>query len=231
MSEILTFREKCDVPAFIVDPIVTRVAAVQVFHLRGRICVLCHVIEDSHEQISAAKAAIWKQAGAGKWTGFKISTIVALTAVDDGIIVDGTYTAIPAARRASLVRKLSTTVLGVPVHLAPGHTFSLSDGRDADTAPFNAGGLMETFNFHNGSQWFCSSGFAIAVNGTPHTTTAAHCDYSDFVDANDGNAPTAPPTTQWYGNAGQTLADGGALVLGNTGFTGCSTTDTTRGQR
>jgi hypothetical protein len=172
----------------------------------------------SLEQIYAAEAAVRRQAAAGKWAGFKIAAIVGITAANTGLTIDGTYTAIPAAKRAPLVRSLSGAVNGVPFRLAPGNSTTLQTGRDADTAPFNAGGLMVTYGTHGGDYWYCSSGFAIWLNGRSYTTTAAHCDYSDFVDANDGGAPTAPPTTQWYGTAGQKSSDGGALVLGNSGY-------------
>src|SRR6185437_8876054 len=58
----------------------------------------------SLQQLNAASDAIWKQAAEGKWTGFKISTITEVTAVDNGLTVRGAYTAIPAAQRAAQVR-------------------------------------------------------------------------------------------------------------------------------
>jgi hypothetical protein len=173
----------------------------------------------SLQQIEATTAAILKQAAAGKWAGFKISAIAGVSAADDGIIVDGTYTAVPAARRAPQVRSLATVVNGVAVRVAPGHPVTPTGSRDADTAPFNSGGFMLGYYTKDG----CSSGFAIKINGVNHTITARHCVSShngvyDFVDANDAYAPSPPPTNQWYGNSVGTSADGGARILGNTGF-------------
>jgi hypothetical protein len=179
----------------------------------------------SLQQLNAASDAIWKQAREGEWAGFKISTITEVTAVENGITVQGAYTAVPAARRAPQVRSLSTTVAGVPVHVAPGYPAVVAAaGRDADTAPFNSGGYMD--GYYSGST--CSSGFAIWMNGRSYTTTARHCDSAhngtnDYVDRNDFTDPSPPPTSRWYGNTvaispwvGQNT--GGARILGNNGF-------------
>jgi hypothetical protein len=179
----------------------------------------------SLQQLNAASDAIWKQAREGKWAGFRISTIIEVTAVENGITVEGAYTAVPAARRAPQVRSLSTTVAGVPVHVAPGYPAAVAAaGRDADTAPFNSGGYMA--GYYSLSK--CSSGFAIWMNGRSYTTTARHCDSAhngtnDYVDRNDLFDPSPPPTSRWYGNTvaispwvGQDA--GGARILGNTGF-------------
>jgi hypothetical protein len=48
---------------------------------------------------------------------------------------------------------------------------------------------------------FCTSGFAIWQSGRTFTTTAAHCADNDWVDASLYCGPTAPPTTEWYGEA------------------------------
>lgn len=172
----------------------------------------------SLQQINAATAAIWKQAAAGGWAGFKVSAIAGISAANGGITVEGTYTAVPLDRRAPQVRALATVVRGVPVHIVPGHAVTLFAGRDADTAPFNAGGFMG--GYYTGV--YCSSGFAIVINGADHSTTARHCNdgnaAGDFVDANDVNAPSPPPTSQWYGKYLENSGDGGAMVLGSPGF-------------
>jgi hypothetical protein len=181
----------------------------------------------SLQQLNAASDAIWKQAREGKWAGFKISTITDITAVENGITVQGAYTAVPAARRAPQVRSLFTTVAGVPVHVVSGYPAAAAvaaAGRDADTAPFNSGGYMA--GYYTLSK--CSSGFAIWMNGRSYTTTARHCNSAnngtnDYVDRNDLFDPSPPPTSRWYGN---TVAispwvppdAGGARILGNTGF-------------
>jgi hypothetical protein len=172
----------------------------------------------SLQQINAATAAIWKQAAAGKWAGFKVAAIAGISATHDGITVEGTYTAVPPGRRAPQVRSLATVVRGVPVRIQPSHAFTKLSGRDADTAPFNAGGLM--VGYYTGA--VCSSGFAIVINGVDHTTTARHCNdgnaAGDYVDANDATAPSPPPTSQWYGKYLENSGNGGAMVMGNTGF-------------
>jgi hypothetical protein len=90
----------------------------------------------SLQQLNAASAAIWKQAAQGKWAGFKISAVITVTPVESGVTVEGSYTALPAARRAPQVRSLSATVTGVPVHVAAGHLSGGPDtGRDADSDP------------------------------------------------------------------------------------------------
>jgi hypothetical protein len=172
----------------------------------------------SLQQINAATAAIWKQAAAGSWTGFKISDIAGISANQDGITVEGTYTAVPAGRRAPQVKSLATVVRGVQVHIAPGHAVTLYKGRDADVAPFDAGGFMKGYY----TAAICSSGFAIVINGESHTTTARHCNdgnaEGDYVVANSFLSPTPPPTSQWYGKYLEYSGDGGGMVMGNTGF-------------
>ncbi len=172
----------------------------------------------SLQQINAATAAIWKQAAAGRWAGFKVSAIAGIAASYDGITVDGTYTAVPPGPRAPQVKSLATVVRGVPVHVMPGHAFAARAGRDADVAPFNAGGFM--IGYYTGA--FCSSGFAIVINGVDHTTTARHCNdknaAGDYVAANSYKDKSPPPTSQWYGKYLENSGDGGAMVMGSGGF-------------
>jgi hypothetical protein len=174
------------------------------------------------QQLNAVSAAIWSQAAHGKWAGFKISAVITITPVEYGVTVEGAYTALPAAQRAPQVRSLSTTVMGIPVHVVPGHMIGgPGASRDDDFAPFNAGGYMFGYYTHGR----CSSGFAIWLNGRTYTTTARHCDSAhngtnDYVDYDDAGAPSPPPTSQWYGNTvtvSSSNAAGGARVLGNNG--------------
>jgi hypothetical protein len=93
----------------------------------------------SLQQINAAITAIWKQSAEGKWSGFKIAAIVGVPPTDSGITVEGTYTRLPANRRAPQVRALATVVSGVSVRIAPGTPPATPlSGRDADSAPFNS---------------------------------------------------------------------------------------------
>jgi hypothetical protein len=114
----------------------------------------------SLHQLGAAAAAIWRQAAQGKWAGFHVSAIATVAAADTGITVSGTYTAVPVARRAPLVRSLATVVDGVPVRLVPGQPFTLDSlggrggavgrphsnaariSRHNDFIPFSGGGVM-----------------------------------------------------------------------------------------
>jgi hypothetical protein len=159
----------------------------------------------SLQQLSAAAAAIWQQAAAGDWAGFQISAIAAVGSADDGITVEGTYTSAAATVRAPQVRSLATTVQGVPVHVVPGVSASTSYGRDTDFAPFNAGGYMVSPSTGH----TCSSGFAIALNGVTHTTTARHCTLNDYQDRSASNT---------YGTGVLNSGDGGGRVLSAGGF-------------
>jgi hypothetical protein len=199
----------------------------------------------SLQQLNAATAAIWKQAAADQWTGFKVSAIAAVSATETGLTVEGTYTKVPAARRAPQVRSLATVVDGVPVHVVPGHSVSprtlhgrspvsaaramhgrvlpghpvaVDGARYSDYVPFSGGGLMRGYY----TKAWCSSGFSISINGTPHSITAYHCDdgnaAGDYVAASYANGPHPPPTSRWYGKYGPASTDGAGLVLGNKGF-------------
>ncbi|HET7017331.1 MAG TPA: hypothetical protein VFI65_25645 [Streptosporangiaceae bacterium] len=135
---------------------------------------------ESLQQLDAAINAIYRQAAHGEWRGFKISAIAAVGAKDTGLTVEGTYTSAPATRRAPQVKSLHTMVLGVRVRVVPGVKATSLIGRDNDSAPFDAGGLMsDTANLN-----YCTSGFAIEYAGAPHTTTARHC-----VPQGPGGAP------------------------------------------
>jgi hypothetical protein len=201
----------------------------------------------SLQRLRAASAAIWKQAADGQWAGFRVSAIAAVSAKDTGLTVEGTYTSVPAARRAPQVRSLATVVDGVPVRVAPGHrvvpatlhvtppatvaralaghvvpghpgTRFVNGSRDSDYAPFSGGGFM--IGYYTGVG--CSSGFSILINGNSHTMTARHCDdknaQGDFVDADYASGAHPPPTSRWYGKYLGFSGDGAAMIMGNTGF-------------
>jgi hypothetical protein len=158
----------------------------------------------SLQQIDAATSAIWRQAAQGRWAGFKISAIAGVAASDDGITVDGTYTAAPAAQRAPQVRSLATVTMGVPVHVVPGIGAVPATGRDNDFAPFNAGGYM----LSPSTGTTCSSGFAILRSGATHTTTARHCNKNDYQDRAASNR---------YGTGVVNSSDGGGRELSASG--------------
>jgi V8-like Glu-specific endopeptidase len=162
----------------------------------------------SLRQLEGAAQATWHQAAAGQWSGLKVSGIVVVSPGYDGIIVNGTYTQVPAARRAPQVRALSATIAGVPTQVRAGVPVTLTNTRDTDYAPFNAGGYMEAAN-GNG----CSSGFAIYYRGATHITTAQHCVDAPYYGAASSNSyGTSVATTP--GSGGRVLsAPGDALAF------------------
>lgn len=187
----------------------------------------------SLQQISAATAAIWKQSADGEWTGFKVSAIIGVTPDYSGITVEGTYTRLPANRRAVKVRALATVVSGIPVKLEPGQPVTPASGRDLDTSPFNAGGFMEA---DNGAGLSCSSGFAVALNGVTHTTTARHCALeggNEWADYYASPVYSDVPADERYGNTVElTSSEGGAAAILSGGgyplmFSGNYTSDNT----
>lgn len=157
----------------------------------------------SLDRLKTAVAATVQSAAHGGWSGFHITDIAAVTPDFDGITVHGHYTA--AASRAPQVQALKTTTLGVKVQIQPGKQGGTSYGsRDTDWAPFNAGGYMVSPS----SGHTCSTGFAIAINGTTHITTARHCDRNDYRDRDASNT---------YGTGVLNSGDGGARVLSASG--------------
>ncbi len=168
----------------------------------------------SLQQINAATAAIWEQYAEGDWAGFNISAIVGVSPGYSGITVKGTYTGLSASRRAAQVRALTTVVSGVPVQIEPGMSVTLASGRDSDTAPFNAGGMMAA---DNGVNEICSSGFAVALNDVPYTTTARHCPLeggNDWVDADASPIYSQVPADQQYGTTVElTSSEAGAAAI------------------
>ena len=157
------------------------------------------------QQLGVAINAIWQQAAQGQWSGFKISDIAAVAAGYDGIVVNGTYTSVPAAQRAPQVRSLATVIDGVPVQVRPGVSVARATGRDNDYAPFNADGYM----ISPSTGTTCSSGFAINYGGGTHITTARHCNHNDYQDRAASNK---------YGASVTTSSGGGGRVLGASGW-------------
>lgn len=179
----------------------------------------------SLQQQKAAAQAVFQQAAAGKWAGFKVSAVEALSAVNGGITIDGTYTSVPSAERAAQVRSLATVVDGVPARVVPGRPATASTGRDADSAPFNSGGYMISNTSAGGATEgkTCTSGFSIAINGTPYTITARHCAFenggaehaADYVARNfyQEDAPSINHYGNPNGSFGTFSSDGGAALL------------------
>jgi hypothetical protein len=160
----------------------------------------------SMRQLNTAIRAIHRQDARGQWRGFKISTIAAVGARDTGLTVGGTYTAVPAARRAQQVRSLHTVVLGIPVLVVPGMAAVPDLGRDTDFAPFDGGGLM----YSPSTNGICTNGFGISYAGANHVTTARHC-------ADPGYEAVEQATSK-YGTSVTNSPNGGAKVLSATEF-------------
>lgn len=172
--------------------------------LRRGIAVTVQHRKYNLRQLDAAVSATWRQAAQGKWVGFKISTIASGAAGYDGIVVNGTYTSVPAAQRAPQVRSLATVIMGVAVRVQPGISAVPANGRDNDFAPFDAGGYM----LSPSTNTTCSSGFAISINGTSRITTARHCNKNDYRDRAASNT---------YGTGVENSGDGGGRVLSASG--------------
>jgi hypothetical protein len=176
----------------------------------------------SLQQLKTAAQLVFKQAAAGKWTGFKVSAVEALSAADAGLAVDGTYTSVSPAERAPQVRSLATVISGVPARIVAGRPVTPASGRDDDFSPFNAGGYMVDNTSAGGDIEgnTCSSGFSVLISGVSHVTTARHCiyedggslNYADYVSRSWYTANT--PTMYHYGNGNGTFStDGGAAVM------------------
>jgi hypothetical protein len=157
----------------------------------------------SLRQLESAARTAWHQAAAGQWSGFTISGVVVVSPSYDGIIVNGTYTRVPAARRAPQVRTLRATIAGVSARVQPGRPATLANTRDTDFSPFNAGGYMS-----GSGNATCSSGFAINYNGATHITTAQHCHETPWY----GRA-----TSNLYGSTVATTSGSGGRVLSAAG--------------
>jgi hypothetical protein len=158
----------------------------------------------SLRQLERAAQTTWHQAAAGQWSGFKVSGVVVVSPSYDGIIVYGSYTQTPAARRAPQVRALHATIAGVPAGVRPGMPATLTYTRDTDFSPFNSGGYMLSGNGHS----TCSSGFAIYYGGVTHITTAQHCNETPWHDRAASNS---------YGSSVATTPGSGGRVLSSNG--------------
>lgn len=181
---------------------------------RRGITVTVRKRSNSLEQIDTAVDAIWQQAAAGDWAGFHISTIEAVGATDNGLVVNGTYTSIPASDRAAQVQSLATVVDGIPVRVVPGvGAFSdvgtstagtaapdVEGDRAHDFAPFAGGDYMISPT----GRHTCSNGFGILVSGHTRVTTARHCVANDYKDRFAPNK---------YGTGVVRSGDGGGRVL------------------
>jgi hypothetical protein len=158
-------------------------------------------------QIESASSQVFKEAAAGAWPGFKVVAVVGDAPGVDGLQVQGEYTTSSVGIRAQTTKLMNTSIAdGMPLTISPGHDVRLADGsRDTDFAPFNAGGMMQG---NSGGSW-CSSGFAIAINGVTHTTTARHCTDYPYV--------SADPPNNSYGTSIGTSGDGAERTLSSSG--------------
>jgi hypothetical protein len=182
----------------------------------------------SLQQLKTAAQSVFQQAAAGKWAGFKVSAVEALSATNTGITIDGTYTSDASAERAPQVRSLATEVDGVPARVVPGRPATPASGRDADSSPFNPGGYMITNTTAGGASIdTCSSGFSIAMNGSTYAITARHCaflnggskHFADYVARSfyQKDAPSINHYGDPNGSFGTFSSLGGAALLTSAG--------------
>lgn len=110
--------------------------------------------------------------------GFQAYAVEGATPSFDGLTIDGQLP-VGSLVSGSEVASAATELLAADnMHVdvrvalsAPGIDYSLYYARDHDSTPFFAGGLIG----NAGNADVCSSGFAVLINGVPHTTTARHC--------------------------------------------------------
>ncbi|GAB3664919.1 hypothetical protein GCM10027589_29260 [Actinocorallia lasiicapitis] len=146
-------------------------------------------------ELKAAVAAVFDGVERGDWPGFEVTNVTGVSAEFDGIVVHG-------RRRPGAAKEtpgVPGSVAGVEVRVESGSELQLAATRSADTAPYNAGGLM----FSAAGKKACSTGFGITINGTPRVTTARHCKAGDWV-TYDGLRP--------YGSYVANSGDGGGRV-------------------
>jgi hypothetical protein len=161
----------------------------------------------SRAQTEAAARSVLETSGTGPWRGFHIDTVAGIMADYDGITVRAEPVAGFAAPAQALTdaARAASAQLGFDVRVVPGTPVGAANATRSDDWPaFNAGGYMRSRS--DGST--CSSGFAIVVNGSSHTTTARHCTRNDYR-AKDG--------TNTYGAGVANSPDGAARYLSQSG--------------
>lgn len=111
--------------------------------------------------------------------GFNLADIVGIDPSFQGVSIEGTFSS-SVSDVAAAVDQLTAraqALVGVPVRVIPNVSAGSATGRSNDRSPFNAGGYM----ISPSTGYTCSSGLAIEIGGVTHTTTARHCNATDYV--------------------------------------------------
>lgn len=172
-------------------------------------------------QLESGIKTLFANANDSRWGSFVIDGISATDMSHDGLTIYGSYTranSLAPSPSLSSLADTATEILASGQRFAPSTTAQLGvqvvvDGpillatatRYSDTAPFNAGGLMDA----NDSLSKCTSGFAIWYGGQSHTTTARHCTRTPYYTVRG---------SQQYGSSIATSGQGAARVLSGGGF-------------
>lgn len=149
----------------------------------------------SSSEIDAAQNQIFADEAAGKFGDFEISDIVGVPGDQttpalkiEGIVSSSSRLAAGGAPTStSQVESRAEASTGVNVVVASDVDTGESYTRSTDYSPFNAGGFMADNSA-------CSTGFAISIGGTTHTTTARHCVQNNYH-SRDINSSPVPSNT------------------------------------
>lgn len=148
--------------------------------------------------------------------GFRVNSVLGVTADFDGVRVFGEYTApVKSSKTTSRVAAERTAVndvaekaaeqVGVDVRIESGGEYATAAAtRVDDSAPYNAGGLMVSPQEDSA----CSTGFSVKVGGTPYTMTARHCTAHDYKVYRDSDT---------YGDGVRNSTDGAARQMSKKG--------------
>jgi len=136
------------------------------------------------DQLTQAAAAAMASSGSGSgvFANFHIDIAIPVSPDFDGVTINGQHNANPADTAAAdqALSQQATQALGVAVKVqtTPSATPAATP-RDDDSPAFNAGGFM-TYR-KDGKDWVCTTGFALKVGSSTYTTTARHCNGTNFL--------------------------------------------------
>ncbi len=160
-----------------------------------------HELESTTEQLMDDAAAL-------KGSGFQIDTVTGLQEDVDGVELNliPNDASVSARTLTSSVQKMANSLadkfpVDVKISVAGEEEATIpAAGRNSDSAPFYAGGVMSS------SAGMCSSGFAMKYSGVNRITTARHCNKS-YKTLNGKS----------YGSTVKTNHAGQARILSGTG--------------
>lgn len=160
-------------------------------------------------EIKKAAEAIWAHEPDFAAMGFKLASVVGVTASSEAIEVRGDRSLEGTAGRSTSdslqqVKDLASQLAGVSIDVQDGHEVAPAVGRSNDSSPFYAGGYMLGAN---GTA--CSTGFSLYWNGFARPTTARHCVATPYK-ARDNSAVS-------YGSTAAVSSDGAGRILTSIG--------------